>query len=104
MGRGGRPGINFLVLGVADRKAQKRDICALCRAIADRALDDEDRLAVTPLCRGGKAVEMDAAKVHRQTEQGKKRRGLRHGPDQIGARADNRYVSERKCENKALHA
>lgn len=53
------------MLRVADCKAQKRDIRALCRAIADRALDDEDRLAVTPLGGCGKAVEMDAAKVHR---------------------------------------
>jgi hypothetical protein len=27
---------------------------------------------------------------------------LRHGPDQIGARANNRRVNERKCENDAL--
>lgn len=82
--------------------AQLRHIQARRRAIADRALDDKNRFAVSPLGSCGKAVKMDAAKVHRQPERGKKRCGLRHGPDQIGALADNRRVNEHKCENNAL--
>jgi hypothetical protein len=45
---------------------------------------------------------MHAAKVHRQTERGIKRRGLRHGPDNIGTLGNNCRVGQRKSENKAL--
>jgi len=81
------------MLRVADRKAQTRHIRALRCAIADLALDDEDRFAGMPLSGCGKAVKMEAAQVHRQTERGIKRCGLRHGPDQIGALSDNCRVS-----------
>ena len=92
------------MLRVADRKAQSRHIRDICCAVADLALDDEDRFAGMPLSGCGKAVKMDAAKVHRQTERGIKRRGLRHGPDHVGALADNGRVSERKSNDNALHA
>jgi len=63
--RGGGPGIDFLILRVADRKAQRRNIRAIGCAVADLALDDEDPFAVMPLSGCGKVVKMDAAKVHR---------------------------------------
>ena len=87
---------------IADRKAQRRYLGALRCAIADLALDDEDRFAVVPLSRCGKSGKMHAAKVHRQTERGIKRRGLRHGPDNIGTLGNNCRVGHRKSENKAL--
>jgi hypothetical protein len=43
--RRGGPGINFLMLRVADRKAQRRHIRDIGCAVADLALDDEDRFA-----------------------------------------------------------
>jgi len=90
------------MLRIADRKAQMRHIRVLCCAIADLAVDDEDRFAVVPLSRCGNTGKMQAAKVHRQTERGIKRRGLRHGPDNIGTLGNNCRVSQRKSENKAL--
>ena len=90
------------MLRIADRKAQRRHLGALRCTIADLALDDEDRFAVVPLSRCGNTGKMQAAKVHRQTERGIKRRGLRHGPDNIGTLGNNCRVSQRKSENKAL--
>ena len=87
---------------IADRKAQRRHIRTIGCAIADLALDDEDRFAVVPLSRCGNAAKMHAAKVHRQTERGIKRLGLRHGPDNIGTLGNNCRVGHRKSENKAL--
>jgi len=92
------------MLRVADRKAQMRHILDFRCAIADLALDDEDAFAVMPLSGCGKVPKMDTAKVHRETERGIKRCGLRHGPDQIGTLADDRRVSKRKSENDALQA
>jgi len=84
------------------QSAKARHLSALRCAIADLALDDEDRFAVVPFSRCGNAGKMHAAKVHRQTERGIKRRGLRHGPDNIGTLGNNCRVSQRKSENKAL--
>ena len=92
------------MLRVANRKAQMRHIFDFRCAIADLALDDKDPFAVMPLSGCGKVAKMDAAKVHRQTERGIKRCGLRHGPNQIRALADNRRISKRKSENNALQA
>ena len=52
------------MLGIADREMQRRHIRACRCAIADLTLDDEDRFAVMSLSGCGKAVKMDAAKVH----------------------------------------
>src|SRR5713101_2001575 len=70
--------------------------------VADLALDDEDRLAVAPLRGGSDAIKPESANVHRQAKPGIKSRGLRHGPDQVGAPADNGRIGDDQPEDDNL--